>query len=224
MKTQLLLCLLCSSLLTACGGDEPNTTVETPANKQAELPADAPTPGTPISSVTDKLQEKKSEDGYTELAWEDLELPGQGLADIIKQFQPRIDEIPEGDPAEDALLDELQDALNRAPVNPALHGKQVKIPGFISPLEVDNEKGVVKEFLLVPYFGACIHVPPPPLNQTLLVKPQEGKSIGMERMYEPVWVYGTMRTDTIHTQLASAGYQIHEARVELYTGTVQAQD
>ncbi len=211
MKTTLLFPLIIlTSLLVACG--EKNQ-VETPPT----LPSNAPAVGTPITAVTQPTRAKSPQNGeYTEIEWENLELPGQGLADIIQKYQPRIDAIPEGDPAEDALLEEMQAELNAAPVNSALNGKKIKIPGFISPLEVDEAKGMVKEFLLVPYFGACIHTPPPPLNQTLLVKPLEGKSIGAERMYEPVWVYGTIVTEQIHTDLAAAGYQIKDASVEIY--------
>ncbi len=211
MKTKLLFPLIIlTSLLVACG--EKNQ-VETPPT----LPSNAPAVGTPITAVTQTTTSKPQQDGeYTEIEWENLELPGQGLADIIQKYQPQIDAIPEGDPAEDALLEEMQAELNAAPVNSALNGKKIKIPGFISPLEVDETKGMVKEFLLVPYFGACIHTPPPPLNQTLLVKPLEGKSIGVERMYEPVWVYGTIVTEQIHTDLAEAGYQIKDASVEIY--------
>lgn len=227
MKTRILPFLLLAGLLAACGeektADKPDAkppAASAPA-PQADLPANAPAVGTSIEAMVKpsdaELAKLNAEyAGYTEIEWENLELPGQGLADIVKKYQPQIDAIPEGDPAEDAVLEKMQSELNAAPVNPAMNGKKVKIPGFISPLEVDDAKGVVKEFLLVPYFGACIHVPPPPLNQTLLVKPVEGKSIGMERMYEPVWVYGTLAAEQIHTDLAEAGYQMRDARVEIY--------
>ncbi|WP_051542913.1 DUF3299 domain-containing protein [Thiothrix lacustris] len=245
MNTRILPVLLASLLLVACGEERPadkapdkaaesgqittpptsdSTTEKQPDTQaddlieaQAELPVDAPAIGTPIQTITPKTTDQPKQDGeYTEIEWENLELPGQGLADIMKKYQPQIDSIPEGDPAEDAVTEKMQAELNAAPVNAALNGKKIKIPGFISPLEVDETKGVVKEFLLVPYFGACIHVPPPPLNQTLLVKPAEGKSIGMERMYEPVWVSGTIVTEQVHTDLAEAGYQIKDAVVTIY--------
>lgn len=227
MKTRILPFLLLAGLLAACGEEKttgnPTANVaatSTPA-PPADLPANAPAVGTSIEALVKpsdaELAKVKAEYAdYSEIEWENLELPGQGLADIMKKYQPQIDAIPEGDPAEDAVLEKMQSELNNAPVNPAMNGKQVKIPGFISPLEVDEAKGMVKEFLLVPYFGACIHVPPPPINQTLLVKPLEGKSIGMERMYEPVWVYGTLTTEQVHTDLAEAGYQLKDARVEIY--------
>ncbi|SEA97566.1 hypothetical protein SAMN05660964_03006 [Thiothrix caldifontis] len=246
MKTTILPALVLASLLVACGEEKPavetSTNTSTPIATtsaetssaadaltaiQAELPVDAPAVGTPIQDVAKAADGTPKQDGeFTEIEWEDLELPGQGLEQIIKKYQPQIDAIPEGDPAEDAVMEKMQSELNAAPVNPALNGKKVKIPGFISPLEVDEDKGMVKEFLLVPYFGACIHVPPPPLNQTLLIKPLEGKSIGMERMYEPVWVSGTIITEQVHTDLAEAGYQIKDASVEIYQddGSQQRQD
>lgn len=220
MKTIILPAVLLASLLVACN-EEKKADQQPDATMPPTLPADAPIVGTSIQSLVKppdaelaKIQAEYAD--YPELKWENLELPGQGMASIVKKYQPQIDAIPEGDPAEEAVLEKMQAELNAAPVNPALNGKKIKIPGFISPLEVDEAKGMVKEFLLVPYFGACIHVPPPPLNQTLLVKPQEGKSIGMERMYEPVWVYGTIIAKQTHTNLAEAGYQIQEARVEIY--------
>jgi hypothetical protein len=216
MKRQMMISVLLSVLLSACGdGDSKPTTTNF---------ANAPAAGTPISAVTktEAAPTTPSNSEYTEIAWEDLELPGQGMADIMKKYQPQIDAIPESRMVEDkALMDKMQAEMNAAPINPALNGKKIKLPGFITPLEIDETKGMVKEFLLVPYFGACIHVPPPPLNQTLYVKPMEGKSIGAERLYEPVWVYGTLSTDKTHTNLADAGYQIKDASVEIWKAPEQ---
>ena len=61
-----------------------------------------------------------------------------------------------------AMLKKMRDVWDNAPVNTAIVGQQVRIPGFVVPLE-DTKDGM-KEFLLVPYFGACIHSPPPPAN------------------------------------------------------------
>jgi hypothetical protein len=250
MNTRILPVVLLACLLVACGekktadttttdkaaANKTATTSATPpatapatsakppvdlAEAQAELPVDAPAIGTSIQDLTSTPGTASKQDGeFTKIEWENLELPGHGLADIAKKYQPQLDAIPEGGSGDDLsgnpVMEKMQAELNAAPVNPALNGKKIKIPGFISPLEVDDAKGMVKEFLLVPYFGACIHIPPPPLNQTLLVKPAEGKSIGMERMYEPVWVSGTIVAEQVHTDLAEAGYQIKDAKVEIY--------
>ncbi|MFP3457944.1 DUF3299 domain-containing protein, partial [Psychrobacter sp. SIMBA_152] len=71
-----------------------------------------------------------------------------------------------------------------APVVEALDGKKVRIPGYVVQLEGDADN--VTEFLLVPYFGACIHVPPPPPNQIIHVEYAEG--VPYENTYDAVWI------------------------------------
>src|SRR5215204_434930 len=83
-------------------------------------------------------------------------------------------------------------------------GKRVRIPGFIVPLEFEGDG--VKTFLLVPYVGACIHVPPPPPNQIIYVESAEG--INIDNPFEPVWVIGTLSTKSVITELADVGYRI----------------
>ena len=74
-------------------------------------------------------------------------------------------------------------------VVPELDGQQVKLPGYLLPLEFDQKK--VTEFLLVPWFGACIHTPPPPPNQIVFVTIEEG--YGNPEQFAPVWVWGEMQ-------------------------------
>jgi hypothetical protein len=87
----------------------------------------------------------------------------------------------------------------------------VKIGGYVVPL--DFESTTVKEFLLVPFVGACIHVPPPPANQIVYVKTKDGFEIGAA--FDPVTVTGTMKNETAFTGLADAGYSIDAETVEL---------
>ena len=172
----------------------------------------------------------KTEPVFQEIAWEDLELPGQGLKEIMQKYQPQIDAIPEGGKGESEVMEKMQAEMNNAPINPALNGKKVKIPGFITVLDAGDEKGMITEFLLVPFFGACIHVPPPPVNQTILVKPLPGKSIGMERVFEPVWVSGTLSTSKAivdvpqGSEQVHAGYQILDGQLEIYKLTDLTKD
>ncbi len=99
-----------------------------------------------------------------------------------------------------------------APVVDELNGKVVKIPGFVVPLEGDDE--VVTEFLLVPYFGACTHVPPPPSNQIIHVTLKKGAPASA--MYDPIWVTGTIRTETWKGELAQVGYTMKGISVTPY--------
>jgi uncharacterized protein len=92
-----------------------------------------------------------------------------------------------------------------------LNGKRVRIGGYAVPL--DFEATTVKEFLLVPYVGACIHVPPPPADQIIYVKTEKGFAIGSPE--DAITVTGTIRTDTAVTGVADAGYSLDAESVEL---------
>ena len=100
-----------------------------------------------------------------------------------------------------------------APGVPALNDQVVKLPGYIVPLDVTDD-GKVTEFLLVPYFGACIHVPPPPSNQIVLVKYPKG--VEMDALYEPFWIQGPLKVESSSSELADAGYLMTADEVYAY--------
>ncbi len=81
------------------------------------------------------------------------------------------------------------------------------------PLEV-GEDGRTTEFLLVPYYGACIHVPPPPSNQIVHVVSEIG--IKVEELYQPYWIEGPMRVQSSSSELADAGYQMEAEKIYAY--------
>ncbi len=243
--------LLGAVLLSACGekpaappsatDTKPNTVAEQVADPKpaapaetAEakpavtppLPADAPAPGTP-APASEPLVGMPTEptvlpDGTLELRWEHLVPQGYEPETIMAKYAAQIDQITEGSPEDDALMEKIMAEFNTAPSNASLGGKRVRLPGFISPL--DEKDGIVSEFLLVPYFGACIHQPPPPVNQTLLVRPLADKSVEMDAIYEPVWVTGDLKVENTKTSLASAGYLIENAQLEPYTEEDAAAD
>lgn len=95
----------------------------------------------------------------------------------------------------------------------ALDGERIKIGGYVVPLDFDAT--TVKEFLLVPFVGACIHVPPPPPNQIVYVKSDKG--IEVTGSFAPVWVTGKLRTEAAFTGLAEAGYSLNAESVESRT-------
>ena len=98
-------------------------------------------------------------------------------------------------------------------VNEALTGQEIRIPGFIVPLELD-EQGQVTEFFLVPYFGACIHVPPPPPNQMVYVIMDRG--ISLDSMYAAYWISGTMKVEKRSTSIGAAAYTLAATHAEEY--------
>lgn len=93
---------------------------------------------------------------------------------------------------------------------PELNGKTVRIGGYVVPLDFESTN--VKEFLLVPFVGACIHVPPPPANQIVYVKVDKGFDVA--GTFDPVTVTGIIKTDVAFTGLADAGYTMEAVSVE----------
>lgn len=92
----------------------------------------------------------------------------------------------------------------------SLNGKSVKVPGFMVPLE-DYQKEVV-DFLLVPTPQACVHVPPPPPNQMVLVKMQNKTPSA----YGPIWVHGILKIETKETIYGNSSFQIEGVTIEPY--------
>lgn len=147
-----------------------------------------------------------------ELSWDDL-IPPEVRE--VMEMAPLVYDLAD---MADGLSDEdfdgpLVQIERSAPVVAKLDGREVKLPGYIVPLGFTAE-GEVNEFLLVPYFGACIHVPPPPSNQTVYVKSK--KSIKLEELYEPFWVTGAMQVEQVESELANAGYKIVASVIEPY--------
>jgi len=100
-----------------------------------------------------------------------------------------------------------------APVVQALDGQRVKLPGYIVPLDM-SEEGRVIEFLLVPYFGACIHVPPPPSNQIVHATSELG--VRVDELYQPFWIEGPLKVEHASSELAEAGYRMQAEKIYLY--------
>lgn len=97
-------------------------------------------------------------------------------------------------------------------VTEAFDGKTVRLPGFVVPL--DFSASGVTEFILAPFVGACIHVPPPPANQLVLVSAK--KPYAMKDMFDPVEVTGVFGTSSTSTELAEIGYTMMSAKVRDY--------
>jgi hypothetical protein len=91
-------------------------------------------------------------------------------------------------------------------------GQLVRIPGFVVPLEDTNDG--LKEFLLVPYFGACIHSPPPPANQIIHVLPKVPAK-GFKSM-DTVWISGRLTTPRTDSYMGVSGYRIEADAVTRY--------
>ena len=98
-------------------------------------------------------------------------------------------------------------------VNKSLDGATVRLPGFIVPLEA-VKAGNISEFLLVPYFGSCIHVPPPPPNQIVYV--HVSKRSGIQSIYDAYWITGKLHLQQKTTRLGATAYELSAEKIEVY--------
>ena len=94
-----------------------------------------------------------------------------------------------------------------------LVGRTVRLPGYILPLDL-QPGGEIREFLLVPYFGACVHTPPPPPNQIVYVTASE--PIQVERLWAAVWVTGELSSDRHMNEVGDAAYTMELVDLEPY--------
>lgn len=156
------------------------------------------------NAVADNLAEA------LELDWESLVPPG--FEEAIIATEQELASLEDEDPRAEALMAKLRDEWAKAPVVDALDNSLVKLPGFVVPLEGDGQQ--VRQFLLVPYYGACIHEPPPPANQTVLVDAPNDTRI--RSAFETVWIYGRLRVERADTTMATAGYRIQAQKIEPY--------
>ncbi len=140
-----------------------------------------------------------------ELDWKEL-LPSGERARFTAVAPPPVhDYRGEGGPPAVQTLD-----FN---VNKALDGATVRLPGFIVPLEA-LKSGGLSDFLLVPYFGSCIHVPPPPPNQLVYV--HTIKRAAIASIYDAYWITGKLHLQTKTTRLGSAAYELSADKIEVY--------
>jgi hypothetical protein len=94
-----------------------------------------------------------------------------------------------------------------------LNGKLIKVPGFMVPLE-DGADGV-NEFLLVPYFGACIHTPPPPPNQIIYVRMAKGEKVEVN-YWDPIWMEGDLTIQSTDSPYGVVGHQMTGTKIAPY--------
>ena len=137
-----------------------------------------------------------------ELSWEDLVTASEQK--IIDTWLARQEQLGEND--------ELEPLPELGKVRTDLNGQQIKIAGFVIPLESDEQ--TITELLLVPYFGACYHVPPPPENQIIYVKFAEG--IAIKELWDVVYVIGELQAQDSSHDMADVGYSLRGTGIEEY--------
>lgn len=162
--------------------------------------------------VSERLAPRKATPplNYKEIQWDELIPKGWDPMAAFKGLN--LSPLKDSDPRAIEALEKMKATWAEAPVEAALDGKKIRLAGFVIPLERKGD--AVLELLLVPYFGACIHTPPPPANQiihVILKKPAED----MKTM-DAFWISGTLRLQRGDSSLGIYGYRMTGERLDAY--------
>jgi hypothetical protein len=149
---------------------------------------------------------------FRDVAWSELVPADWNPASRLRELQQGAQSMADNDPRALTRLQKIRDLWARAPADAHLAGAAVRLPGYVVPLE--TREGGVTEFLLVPYFGACIHTPPPPANQIVRVVARQAVQ-GLHAM-DAVRVSGVLQIEHSDTGLGSSSYAMQVEHVEPY--------
>jgi hypothetical protein len=152
--------------------------------------------------------------GYETMPWPALLAPGWSTQAVLGDL--RLDSIDDNDPDAEDIMRKVRAVFDNAPPNPAVDNRRVRLLGYIVPLQYAKQRHV-SEFLLVPYYGACIHAPAPPASQVIHVTPSDPVSPEV-RGTSAVWVAGTLRVDRSDSGMGAACYRMTGADVKPYKG------
>lgn len=208
-------------LLPACNNsDNANISLDTPNiedkvvnNKTLEEGIDS----------KNSLDKKPSAISFQTIEW--TELMPEGDIEALLNPPSYITDIEDGS-LEDQISNQLQNAIGAASddryqkalvstgIIEEMNNRAVRIPGFIVPLEFSDDQSIT-QFFLVPFFGACIHIPPPPPNQIILVDYPQG--LKLENLYTPFWISGILETSVTTNDVATSAYSMSMHIYEAYS-------
>jgi hypothetical protein len=138
---------------------------------------------------------------FEDITWDMLLPEGWSVEKVLESLD--LDALGDNDPKAREAMKKIREMWDNAPANPKFDKRRVSIAGFVVPLDGEREK--TREFLLVPYFGACIHAPAPPANQVIHVKVKAGNTVTLS---PASLISGTIRTVRTGTKMAVTGYEM----------------
>lgn len=154
--------------------------------------------------------------GYQKITWDDL-LNEEWYQQMKKEMASygRMAFLKDGSEEAEKLMASMRKKLDEAPIAPKYINQKIRMPGFVVPL--DAVRNGQREFLLVPYFGACIHTPPPPANQIVLVTPHPKLNLSktLESM-DVIWVEGELKDSRTTTASGVSGYSLEAVQIYPY--------
>jgi len=167
-----------------------------------------------VASLVFTCESAAQSTSYEEIEWiqlmpkDDLDAllnPPEYLEEIVDGSEQDTLNSLDAKPFDNEQDKRYQQALSSVRVIESYNNKKLRIPGFIVPLESEEGKRI-SEFFIVPYFGACLHMPPPPPNQIIYVKFDQG--VDLKSLYDAFWFEGTLTINTVENELGTSAYQL----------------
>ena len=147
---------------------------------------------------------------FEDITWDMLLPEGWSVEKVLESLD--LDALGDNDPKAREAMKKIREMWDNAPANPKFDKRRVSVAGFVVPLDGEREK--TREFLLVPYFGACIHAPAPPANQVVHVV--LNKAAASVKLTPAALLSGTIRVVRSDTKLAVTSYEMTVDKVEPY--------
>lgn len=216
-------------MIASCGAAD--------SNSDSEVASDINVQTEPLDPTTREVQQEASTDipntdEVTVLSWEDLMPDGEEerleelYAEFYQELESRLlaqestlsstlntdENLNMSRIAEGSDMDTMEQ-IGTYNVVEDLHGMKIRLPGYIVPLDF-SASDEHRAFLLVPYFGACLHSPPPPPNQIVFVTAEPPAQI--PDIYDPVWLEGTLTTGKFDSELGNSAYELSLSELEPY--------
>ena len=155
-------------------------------------------------------------EGYKTIDWNDL-MPDPWVKEMTKEMAAisKLSYLQDTSDEANKAMNAIRKKLDEAPIVKSQINKKVRLPGYAVPLDADRSDK--REFLLVPYFGACIHTPPPPANQIVLVRPTaQSKIKKMPESMDVLWVEGELKEGRVSTSQGVSGYLLEAISIAPY--------
>ena len=190
--------MVCGAMTLACIGAYQPRRMGRTQNMVAQASSDS---GFRVGDRLPPAKPRTPSGDFEDIGWDMLLPEGWSVEKVLEGLN--LNALDDNDPKAREAMKKIREMWDKAPANPKIDNKRVSIAGFVVPLDGEREK--TREFLLVPYFGACIHAPAPPANQVIHVIVKTANTV---KLTPAALISGTIRVVRSDTKMAVTGYEM----------------
>ena len=165
---------------------------------------------------------RKDKELFSTLKQQQSAVQQQRALQQAEQQASRDDPDPIGQMETDLLISALTantwQSLDGYQINTEWVGRNVAIPGFIVPVDVERQQ--LSSFFIVPYYGACLHYPPPPPNQIIYV--QLAHSIALPYINNAFLFRGQLVAELFEDPLGTSAWTLTVSDIQRYDGQIDS--